>query len=236
MFIHSTMYYVVCMGGASCKTLVEQFTTLPDIISQEMNLFDVINAFAVLHFAIISKLCWHIHQSWMLRVVLCFLLWKFTYENPNLDIYMLLFRSNLHSQIPPCVVAATFSFTAAGSPPFQLFLWLGKFFTTLFFTLCGFPKPNVILTFLRFFSKVTARIPLATAEAHVKMRPVFAISVGWVPTVKGEMKRCINVFLTVLATESSTPTLENASVIPSGRAANATSVSCQNRPEEGVRH
>ena len=172
----------------------------------------------------------------MLRVVLCFLLWKFTYENPNLDIYMLLFRSNLHSQIPPCVVAATFSFTAAGSPPFQLFLWLGKFFTTLFFTLCGFPKPNVILTFLRFFSKVTARIPLATAEAHVKMRPVFAISVGWVPTVKGEMKRCINVFLTVLATESSTPTLENASVIPSGRAANATSVSCQNRPEEGVRH
>ena len=177
-----------------------------------------------------------IHQSWMLRVVLCFLLWKFTYENPNLDIYMLLFRSNLHSQIPPCVVAATFSFTAAGSPPFQLFLWLGKFFTTLFFTLCGFPKPNVILTFLRFFSKVTARIPLATAEAHVKMRPVFAISVGWVPTVKGEMKRCINVFLTVLATESSTPTLENASVIPSGRAANATSVSCQNRPEEGVRH
>ena len=53
------MYYVVCMGGASCKTLVEQFTTLPDIISQEMNLFDVINAFAVLHFAIISKLCWH---------------------------------------------------------------------------------------------------------------------------------------------------------------------------------
>jgi len=71
---------------------------------------------------------------------------------------------------------------------------------------------------------VTARIPLATAEAHVKMRPVFAISVGWVPTVKGEMKRCINVFLTVLATESSTPTLENASVIPSGRAANATSL------------
>lgn len=49
----------ICMGGASCKTLVEQFTTLPDIISQEMNLFDVINAFAVLHFAIISKLCWH---------------------------------------------------------------------------------------------------------------------------------------------------------------------------------
>ena len=25
---------------------------------------------------------------------------KFTYESPNLDIYMLLFRSNLHSQIP----------------------------------------------------------------------------------------------------------------------------------------
>ena len=72
-------------------------------------------------------------------------------------------------------------------------------------------------------------IQRVTAEVPVKMRFVFAISVGWVPIASDETRRCINAFPTVPDTVFSTPTLENANVIPNGRAVNATSVSCQNR-------
>ena len=149
---------------------------------------------------------------------------------------MLLFRSNLHSQIPPALYLQLHRccwFSSFSTFPLIRKVFHDPVFHTLWFsqTQCNFNFSTL------FFSlpKVTARIPPATAAALVKMRPAFAISVGWVPTAKGEMKPCISVFLTALATESLTPTLANASVIPSGRAVNATSVSCQNSHFEGRR-
>ena len=65
---------------------------------------------------------------------------KFTYESPNLDIYMLLFRSNLHSQIPPCSILL--------SPYSKLFcLWLGNFLHDPVFHTPVVLHTNVISTF-----------------------------------------------------------------------------------------